>query len=38
MNKKSNKLFLISTNKGILNNIEAENKKLGGFVILNILN
>lgn len=37
LNKKSTRLFLISSNKGLINNIEAEKLKVGGFLILNIL-
>lgn len=37
INRKGSKLFLISTNKGIINNLEAEKYKTGGFVILQIL-
>lgn len=37
LNKKSSRLFLMSTNKGLINNIEAEQLKIGGFIILDIL-
>lgn len=37
INRKNHKLFIISTNKGLINNLEAEKYKLGGFIILNIL-
>ena len=36
INKKNTKLFIISTNKGLLNNIEAEKEKVGGILVLNI--
>lgn len=35
-NKKNKNLFFISTTKGLINNIEAENNKIGGFLILKI--
>lgn len=37
INRKSSNLFLISTNKGVINNLEAEKYKIGGFIILKIL-
>lgn len=37
INRKNSDLFLISTNKGIINNLEAEKYKIGGFIILKIL-
>lgn len=36
INKKNNRIFLLSTNKGLLTNYEAELKKTGGIVILTI--
>jgi len=37
INRKNSNLFLISTNKGVINNLEAEKLKIGGFIILKIL-
>jgi len=37
INRKNSNLFLISTNKGVINNLEAEKCKIGGFIILKIL-
>lgn len=36
-NQKKTNITYISTNLGILNTFEAENKKIGGFLIMNIL-
>lgn len=34
LNKKNNKLFYISTNRGLLSNIECEKFKCGGLIIM----
>lgn len=36
INKKNNYIFFLSTNKGIINNFEAEKNKIGGILILKI--
>lgn len=36
INKKNNYIFFISTNKGVINNFEAEKLKIGGILILKI--
>ena len=36
INKKNNFIFFLSTNKGIINNFEAEKYKIGGVLILQI--
>jgi ribosomal protein S8 len=36
LNKKSNYIFFLSTNKGIVSNFEAEKYKIGGVIILQI--
>ena len=33
---KKNKILILNTNKGIINNFEAEKKKTGGFLIMYI--
>lgn len=35
-NKKNKNIFYLSTNKGIINNVEAENNQVGGFLVLQI--
>jgi ribosomal protein S8 len=37
INKKNNSLFIISTNKGLITNFEAEKYKIGGNIILKII-
>lgn len=34
INKKKNNIFILSTNKGLITNFEAEKNKIGGLVIL----
>lgn len=36
INKKGNHILFLSTNKGLINNFEAEKHKIGGIVILQI--
>ena len=36
INKIHNRLFYLSTTKGIINNFEAEKNKIGGVLIMNI--
>ena len=36
INKKNNYIFFLSTNKGVINNFEAEKYKIGGTLILKI--
>lgn len=36
INKKNNYIFFLSTNKGVINNWEAEKYKIGGILILKI--
>lgn len=33
INKKNNNIFLLSTNKGLITNFEAEKNKIGGIVV-----
>jgi len=33
-NKKKNNIYILSTNKGLITNFEAEKKKIGGLLIL----
>ena len=37
INKKNNSIFYISTNKGIINNFEAEKYRIGGVLVLKII-
>lgn len=37
LNKKKNKIFVLSTNKGLITNYEAEKNKIGGIPILIII-
>ena len=34
INKKKNNIFMVSTNKGLMSNFEAEKNKIGGLLIL----
>lgn len=34
INKKNNNIFILSTNKGLMTNFEAEENKIGGLLIL----
>lgn len=36
INRKKSNLFYISTNKGLINNFEAEKKNLGGIIIMKL--
>lgn len=36
INKKKIKIFILSTNKGLITNFDAEQKKLGGVLVLSI--
>lgn len=36
INKKNSKIFFLSTSHGIINNFEAEKKKLGGVLLMNL--
>lgn len=36
INKKRSNIFYISTNKGLINNFEAEKKKTGGILVMKI--
>lgn len=36
-NKNNKKIFYLTTSKGLINNIEAENNKIGGFLVFKIL-
>lgn len=36
INKKKNNIFILSTNKGLITNFNAEQKKIGGILVMSI--